>query len=577
MNTVLPENALELAEWPWERIEPFVLELENTALSAKNLEGWLADWSRLWSLFDEAYWRLYVAVTVDTTDQEAERRYNAFLDGHRTRSEEVNQRLKEKLLASGLEPPNFSIPMRNLRAQAEIFRPENLPLLNEHFKLGSEYDRLIGAQTILWDGKETTLPQLEPVYQETDRERRQSAWLQAAERALQDRQAINELWCRALQVRRKLAENAGLPDYRAYRWLQMLRFDYTPADCYAFHAAIEEVVVPAARRIYEKRRQRLGLASLRPWDLKVDLFGQEPLRPYQTIDELETKTAAIFHRVDPQLGGYFDLMRQHKLLDLDNRKGKAPGGYCTAFSHSRLPFIFANSVGVHDDVQTLLHEGGHAFHAFESFTLPYIHQMEIPLEFAEVASMGMELLAAPYLTLDQGGFYTPAQAARARIEHLESILLFWPYMAVVDAFQHWVYENPDQADEPANCDAAWGRLWERFMQGQDWSGLEDAKVTGWQRKAHIHTDPFYYVEYGLAQLGAVQVWRNALQDQAAAVQAYRRALALGGTAPIPGLFAAAGARFAFDAATLRTAVELMESTLADLEVVARSGRSGNRT
>ncbi len=567
----LPSSALELAEWPWERIQPYVQELENTPLNAGNLESWLADWSRLWSLFDEAYWRLYVAVTVDTTDQDAERRYNEFLDGHRTRSEEVNQRLKEKLLESGLEPANFSIPMRNLRAQAEIFRPENLPLLNEHFKLGSEYDRLIGAQTIVWDGKETTLPQLEPVYQEADRERRQSAWLQASQRALADRQGINNLWGRALQVRRKLAENAGLPDYRAYRWMQLLRFDYTPADCYRFHQAIEEVVVPAARRIYEKRRQRLGLESLRPWDLKVDLFGQPPLRPYQTIDELEAKTTAIFQRVDPQLGSYFDQMRQHKLLDLDNRKGKAPGGYCTAFVHARLPFIFANSVGVHDDVQTLLHEGGHAFHVFESVSLPYIHQMEVPLEFAEVASMGMELLAAPYLTLDQGGFYTPAQAARARTEHLESVLLFWPYMAVVDSFQHWAYENPEQAADPANCDAAWGRLWDRFMQGQDWSGLEDAKVTGWQRKAHIHTDPFYYVEYGLAQLGAVQVWRNALQDQAGAVQDYRRALTLGGTASIPGLFAAAGARFAFDAPTLRTAVDLMESTLIRLEEVARTG------
>jgi oligoendopeptidase F len=571
MKAALPSSALELAEWPWERIQPYVQELENTSLNAGNLESWLAGWSRLWSLFDEAYWRLYVAVTVDTTDQEAERRYNEFLDGHRTRSEQVNQRLKEKLLESGLEPANFSIPMRNLRAQAEIFRPENLPLLNEHFKLGSEYDRLIGAQTIVWDGKETTLPQLEPVYQEADRERRQSAWLQASQRALADRQEINDLWGRALQVRRKLAENAGLPDYRAYRWMHLLRFDYTPADCYRFHQAIEEVVVPAARRIYEKRRQRLGLESLRPWDLKVDLFGQPPLRPYQTIDELEAKTTAIFQRVDPQLGGYFDQMRQHKLLDLDNRKGKAPGGYCTAFIHARLPFIFANSVGVHDDVQTLLHEGGHAFHVFESVSLPYIHQMEVPLEFAEVASMGMELLAAPYLTLDQGGFYTPAQAARARTEHLESVLLFWPYMAVVDSFQHWTYENPEQAADPARCDTAWGRLWDRFMQGQDWSGLEEAKVTGWQRKAHIHTEPFYYVEYGLAQLGAVQVWRNALQDQAGAVQAYRRALALGGTASIPGLFAAAGARFAFDAATLRTAVDLMESTLTGLEEVARTG------
>ncbi|HEX9617698.1 MAG TPA: M3 family metallopeptidase, partial [Anaerolineales bacterium] len=253
------------------------------------------------------------------------------------------------------------------------------------------------------------------------------------------------------------------------------------------------------------------------------------------------------------------------LLDLENRKGKAPGGYCDDFKATRRPFIFMNAVGLHDDVQTLLHEGGHAFHLFEMIHLPYFHQLETPMEFNEVASMAMELLAAPYLSAEQGGFYSQEDTARARIEHLEACLLFWPYMVVVDAFQHWVYENHQEARDPANCDAKWTELWERFMPGVDWSGLEAERATGWQRKLHIHEDPFYYVEYGLAQLGAFQVWGNALKDQAGAVAAYRKALSLGGTATLPQLYATAGARLAFDAGTLSSAIRLAEETITKLE------------
>jgi oligoendopeptidase F len=286
-----------------------------------------------------------------------------------------------------------------------------------------------------------------------------------------------------------------------------------------------------------------------------------PLRPFETAEELESKTAAIFHRVDPHLGNYFDIMRQENLLDLDNRKGKAPGGYCSDFPVAKRPFIFTNAVGLDDDVRTMLHEGGHAFHFFEMSHLPYFHQRRIPMEFAEVASIGMEFLSYPYLTEGEGGFYNTRDAARACLEHLEKSLLFWPYMAVVDSFQHWVYENPESAAIAANCDTKWRELWDRFMVGIDWRGLEEEKVTGWHRKLHIHLDPFYYVEYGLAQLGAVQVWRNALVDQTAAVVDYRRALSLGGTVNLPKLYAAAGAKFAFDAATLKQAVNLMEGKI----------------
>jgi oligoendopeptidase F len=273
----------------------------------------------------------------------------------------------------------------------------------------------------------------------------------------------------------------------------------------------------------------------------------------------------VLGRVDEELGEYFATMRREGLLDLDNRKGKAPGGYCTSFPAVQRPFIFMNAVGLAGDVRTLLHEAGHAFHVFESRPLPYHQQRSVPMEFAEVASMAMELLAAPYLHRGDGGFYDEADYARARVEHLEGILAFWPYMAVVDGFQHWAYANPEAGVDPAACDAAWDGLWARFMGAIDWSGLDAERVTGWHRKQHIFRAPFYYVEYGMAQLGAVQVWRNALADQAGALAAYRRALALGGTATLPELFAAAGARFAFDTATVQEAVDLIEQTIADLE------------
>jgi oligoendopeptidase F len=552
--------------WTWPQIEPLCKGLEAQQLSAANVNDWLAEWSHLSENIFEMRERLYVATTVNTADTEAEKRYNAFLDDIQPNAEAADQRLKEKLLASGLEPHGFEIPLRNMRTEAALFREANLPLQTAEAKLANEYDKIVGAQTISWEGKDVTPTALRPVLQETDRSRRESAWRAVQQRWLQDRTAVSDLWGRFLPLRRKIAANADFgDDYRAYVWKSMLRFDYTPADCKSFHQAIEEVAVPAAMRIYERRRKRLGVSTLRPWDLDVDPLGRAPLHPFKTVTELQAKVSSMFHKVDPQLGAYFDIMRNENLLDLDNRLNKAPGGYCDDFVASRRPFIFMNAVGLHDDVQTMLHEGGHAFHTFEMSNLPYIHQMQVAMEFAEVASMGMELLAAPYLPADSGGFYSKEDAARARVEHLESNILFWPYMAVVDAFQHWVYENPDAALTPANCDAEWARQWRRFMRGIDWSGLEQEMMTGWQRKLHIHQRPFYYVEYGLAQLGAAQIWANALKDQAGAVASYRKALALGGTVPLPAVYSAAGARFAFDAATMRSSVSLMEQTIERLD------------
>jgi oligoendopeptidase F len=568
MFSTLPKNYPQYQNWTWEQFKPYADDLVSREITADNVIAWLTDWSDLSRMLTEMFARLYVAITVDTTDQESKTRYNAYLDDIYGSAQAAHQQCKQKLLASGLEPQGMMVPLMHMRAESEVFCDANLPLLAEEFKLSSEYDEIIGAQTVTYEGKEYTVKQLEPLYLLPDRTAREQVYRLGAERQLADREKLNDLWMRLMTVRGQIAANAGLPDFRAYIWKTLHRYDYTPQDCYSFHAAIEQEVVPVMRRIHERRQQRLGVETLRPWDKDVDPLGRDPLKPYKTIEELKEKASAIFHKVDPQLGDYFDQMRSQGLLDLENRKGKAPGAYCTGFDCTRVPFMFENAVGLHDDVATVLHESGHAFHCFESYHLPYHQQLTVGMEIAEVASMAMELLAAPYIAADQGGYYSSKDAARARIEHLESMLLFWPYMAVVDAFQHWVYENHTLASQPEKCDAKWAELWDRFMIGVDYTGLEEHVRTGWQRKMHIFQVPFYYIEYGLAQLGAMQIWRNALNDQAGAVATYRRALCLGGTAPLPELYKAAGVRFAFDAATVGEMVRLSEGVIEQLEQIA---------
>ena len=568
----LPDTPDGLVAWTWTEIEPYYQELASRPLNAANMDAWLADWSSVAERIEELDARLSVATTVDTADKAANQRMDNYLDSIFPKVKAAEQRLKEKLLDCRLEPEGFEIPLRNMHAEADLFRAANLPLLAEQQKLGIAFDKIYGAQTVQWEGEEVTLTRLAINFQQPDRPRREKAWKLKAARQLADVEAINELWGKFMDLRARIAGNAGKPSYREYAWQQKLRFDYSPENCKSFASAIEQVVVPAATRIYKKRMRALGLSTLRPWDLVDGWFyhpappaGEPTLKPFASMDELKQGASTIFHRLDPVLGGYFDTLLTEGLTDLANRKNKAPGAYCTSYTSIRKPFIFANAVGIHDDVMTTMHESGHAFHVFETAGIPYIQQLAVPMEFAEVASMGMELLASPYLMKRNGGFYSESESARARIENLEGMILFWPFMAVVDLFQQWVYENPAQGTNPAACDARWGELWDRFLPGVDWSGLEEVKVTGWHRKPHIHQVPFYYVEYGLAQLGAVQIFGNALNDQAGAVAAYRRALSQGGTVTLPQLFAAAGAKFAFDTSILRTTVDLMEKVIGELE------------
>jgi oligoendopeptidase F len=574
MFDTLPETSAEFGTWTWPRIEPYYDDLLARPLSAETIEVWLADWTRLSSLHDEVNVRFTIATTIDTADEETGQRYRLYLDEIVPKVTVAEQEVKQKLIASGLEPTGFRVPLRKLRTDAALYQESNVPLLSELRKLSLEYDKISGARTVMWEGRETPWVQLYPVLEDPNRDRRESAWLKLSGRVLDDTTVLSELWRHMMELRRQVALHAGFTDYRAYRWQQLYRYDYSPEDAKRFHRAIEESVVPAAQRSDARRRERLGVSTLRPWDLHVDPLGRPALHPYTSILELETRTGAMFTAVDPQLGEYFETMRREHLLDLDSRKNKASGGYSLAYSVMGRPFIFANSVGTHDDVQTLLHEGGHAFHTFEMAPLPYLQQRQeqmLPMEFAEVASMGMELLAAPYLTKAFGGFYDEAQAARARIGVLDGILTFWPYMAMIDGLQHWIYEHQEEASDLDRCDAYWVELSNRFRPQVDWSGLDVERRTFWHPQSHVFQDPFYYIEYGMAQLVAVQICANPLHDQAGAVASYRRALALGGTATLSELYATAGAVFAFDADTLQRAVDLIERTIAELEPQAEQG------
>jgi len=563
----LPTRVEDFMDWTWEQLQPYADELLTRDLTADNVIAWLTDRARLGQIIGEIVNRLYVATSLNTKDEAAQQRFLDFLSGTVEKAQIADQKMKEKLLASGLEPEGYAIQLRNLRTQAAIFREANVPLFTKEESLNQQYSAIVGGQTVEWEGEKRTVSQMRPIMMGEDRAVRERAWRLVRSRQLEDRGKLNDLWVELLKLRREIAANADEPDYRSFAWKLRLRFDYTPEDCLGFHHAIEQTVVPAARRIYERMAARMGIDSVRPWDLDADVFAlhHPPLKPFTEVDELDEVTRQIFERVDPALGAFYQTMQEKKLLDLANYEGKAPGGYCTYFPFSKTPFIFMNAVGLHDDVQTLLHEGGHAFHAFEASRLPDYQDGEVPIEFAEVASMSMELLAAPYLTAEKGGFYSEKDAARARIEHLEGNISFLPYMAVVDAFQHWVYTHHDEATDPAACDAYWRHLWSRFMVGVDYNGLEDFILNRWRYQGHIFQAPFYYIDYGLAQVGAMQVWRNALRDQAEAVRKYRAALSLGDTRTLPELFNAAGAAFAFDTDTLRELIDLTENTIHELE------------
>ncbi|MBA3893769.1 MAG: M3 family oligoendopeptidase [Gemmatimonadales bacterium] len=555
----LPSTPGALSKARWEDIAPYFDDLAERPLDEATIEGWLQNWSSLEELVSEAAALAMIAYTIDTSDPEKEADHLRFSTEILPRMEERSVELAQRLVDSGYRTPELETTLARFRTSIEIFREANVPIFSELEELSARYQRITGSMTVEWEGQERPLPQLQPFLKSPDRAVRERAFHAAASPYADQRDELAGLFDRMYQLRQRAARNAGFANFRDYIFPAKYRFDYTPADCERFHDAIEATVAPAVERMLAVRRRRLSLDVLRPWDLAVDPYRKTPLRPFSTTEEFVGRARSVFERVDPMLGSEFQTMIDGRLLDLDSRKGKAPGGYCETLHHRGRPFIFMNAVGLVDDVMTLLHEAGHAFHAFASHEQPLIWQRHPGAEAAELASMSMELLAGAHLS-QPVGYFTPEDHGSAWLEHLEDILLSLVHIASVDAFQTWIYTSGEGGDAAAR-DAAWLHLRRRFERGVDWTGLDRERVARWYRQLHIFMYPFYYIEYGIAQIGALQVWRNSRRDSAGAVAQYREALALGAVHGLPEIYRAAGAELTFDAVKIGELVRLIEAEI----------------
>jgi oligoendopeptidase F len=549
----------------WDQVAPLFDRLEAEAAQCttpKQLEGWLLNWSEAGAALDEEASRRYIAMTCHTDHPEAEKAYLHFVENIepclKPRQFKLAQLYVQHPARKQLSQDRYQVFDRDTRLHVELFRPENVPLETEEAKLSQQYQKLSGSLTVQFRGEEKTLVQMGRYLEEPDRPLRQESWELVANRRLQEAEEFEALFDRLVQVRQQIARNAGFDNYRDYAFRKLGRFDYSPADCESFHQAVQEEIMPVVRELQKERRRQLGLEALRPWDLAVDPLNRAPLRPFEKVEDMVARTQAIFERLDPELAGGFRQMQELHLLDLGNRKGKAPGGYQSSLPEARAPFIFMNAIGIQRDVETILHESGHAFHTLCTRPEDLYAYRSAPIEFCEVASMSMELLGNEFLEQ----FYPAPEANRARRTHLEGIMTIFPWIASVDAFQHWIYTHPGHTR--SEREAAWVELMSRFGGEVDWRGYEAVRARLWHRQLHIFIHAFYYIEYGIAQLGALQVWANSRRDRANALQNYKNALKLGGSRPLPQLFAAAGCRFDFSRPTMAPLVRLVREELAKL-------------
>jgi len=531
----------------WSQVERIFAELEKRSIhSVEELESWLEDESEFYSAFYEVYALRYARMTCQTDDPEREKAYLHFVEEIEPKAKPPIFNLDKKFLETPAReqlPGRYFVLNRRRQNNVELFRPENVELEKEEAKLAQKFEKIAGARTVFFDGQERTLQQMAQYLENVSRDIRKETWSLAEDRRTKDRETMDQLYSELVALRQKIAKNAGFDNYMGYAFRRRERFDYSPEDCIRFQDAVEQHIVPLMRLLDQERSKTLQVEQLRPWDLDVDPMGKPPLKPFNSMPELMQKCGRIYDQLDSDFGTNFRNMVDLALIDPESRRGKAPGGYCLELPELRLPFIFLNLVGRDNDVRTILHESGHAFHTFATRNLaPHFHYRgeNAPIEFAEVASMSMELLGGEHI---EGTFYDHNDAARSRHEHLESIVRLLPWIATIDAFQHWVYTNPDHT--PREREEFWLRLRVRFGGGESWERYEEIQRSYWQRQGHLFTSPFYYIEYGIAQLGALGIWVQYHKDPKAGVAAYKRALALGGSKTLPELFAAAGLPFDF--------------------------------
>ena len=531
-------------------LEPLFADLQARPLAtAAELEQWLLDESELLARISAEQARRYVAMTCHTDDEQKRAAYLAMEQEVMPRVKVLADALDKRFLAAPalarIDQQRYAVVIRRRRTQSEIFRAENTDLQRQEAELQTRQQEILGGITLEFEGRTHTLQQMAPFFESQDRPLRERAFRASLAARRQHWPELEDIFDRLLGLRNAMAANAGFATFTPFRFLELGRFDYTPATCLEFHRAVEQCVVPAVRELDAERARKLQLDSVRPWDLDVDADGRPPHRPFTTQPELEGLCRRVFAAVDPRFAAEFDVLVGQQLLDLMSRKGKAPGGYQYQLEDVRLPFIFANGVGVHHDVQTLLHEGGHAFHSLLCRHHDLLAFRDYPIEMAETASMSMELLGLEHLT----AAYAPADAQAARKKHLEGVLRILTWIASIDAFQHWLYGHPGHSREQRR--EAWLEVRRRFAPQLDWRGLEDALAMQWIGQTHLFNHAFYYFEYGIAQVAALQVWRNYRADRQRAIAAYRAALTLGGSRPLPELFAAANVRFDLSPAMLQ--------------------------
>lgn len=537
---------------------------ERDITSVEQLESFLLDCSELYAVLGQHEAALYIRMTCQTDDPTRAKAYKKFIETILPAVKPLVDKLDRKYLDDSkgfvLNKKRYEVYDRNTKADVELFREENIPLQTEEELLSQEYQTICGAMTVNFQGEEHTMAQMRKFLEQTDRSVRESAWRAAADRRLQDAERLDEILDKMLELRQQIAANAGYDNYRDYKFHEYHRFDYTVDDCKRYHDAIEKLAVPVLADIYEQRKRQMNLSSLRPWDVDVDPQGREPLKPFETIDEYMAGAKQIFQRIDPEFGKQFQEMIGLNLLDLASRKGKAPGGYQENLWEARKTFIFGNAVGTDSDLGLILHEGGHAFHSLACANDSLLAYRHAPTEFCEVASMTMELFARPHLSV----FYNEKDAKRSCRTQLEWVVYLLARVALFDSFQHWIYENPGH--DVSERAEQWVKLHQR-CDGQfvDWSGLEKERRYQWHRILHIFQFPFYMIEYGIAQLGALGLWLQYKNDKAAAISNYRKALALGGSRPLPELFAAAGLEFDFSEKTIVPLVDAVGQELTQLQ------------
>ncbi|MCA6075304.1 M3 family oligoendopeptidase [Fulvivirga sedimenti] len=556
----LPEN---FKVESWEGLKPYFDDLLNRDISDKSeLRKWLQDRSELESVISEdAGWR-YIRMTRFTDNEEYNKSYIDFVQNIQPHiapySDSLNKKVVDSPFVAELEAqPGFDIMLREIRKDIEIFREENIPLFTEIQTLTQKYGQISGAMTVDVDGKELTLQQAGVMLQETDRDLRERIYFKIAGRRIEDKDKLDDLFNQLIGLRTQVARNSGFDNFRDYMFRAMGRFDYSPEDCFNFHDSVKDEIVPMLSALAQKRKEKLGLDELKPWDKAVDPENLPPLKPFKDSKELTEKTIRAFSNLDPFLGECLRIMREMGHLDLESRKGKAPGGYNYPLSEIGVPFIFMNATSTLRDLVTLLHEGGHAVHSFLTRDLELTDFKHTPSEVAELASMSMELISMDQWHLF---FENENDLKRAKQEHLEQIIETLPWVATIDKFQHWIYENPGH--DVAERTTAWNAIFADFTDTvTSWEGQEKFRDNLWQKQLHLYEVPFYYIEYGMAQLGAVAVWKNFRENPEKGLAGYLNALKLGYTKSIPDVYAAADIRFDFSRNYIRELMSFVREEL----------------